>query len=358
MSTPTDLDPDAVRGERLARQRLVGEPYPDLESAVRHLTAVQAQEFDDVCRALARRVAGAPTAAEVADAIATGPLVRTHVLRPTWHVVHVDDVGWLLDLTAPRIHAQMRSQYRAAGFEDPRERARLVALVADVVASADEPPTRQEIGASLAARGVTISGQALGQLTAAAELDQEVVTGPRRGSWDTFVPFRSRVPEGPGPLDHDEAVARLAARYLAAHAPATAHDLAWWAGLTLTDARRGLAAAGAVDPVPAASARGTAHLLSLFDEYVIAYADRTLYAAPLGRGGTLDVWGGNVALVDGMVVGTWRARKPRRRADPTLVEVTLDRPLVPAERVLLEREADDLAALVPTPCEITWKESA
>ncbi|MEJ7647742.1 MAG: winged helix DNA-binding domain-containing protein [Nakamurella sp.] len=336
------MDVDAIRGERLARQRLLDEPYPDITAVVGHLTAVQSQEFEDACRMLSRRVLGDPSLASIADQVATGDVVRTHVLRPTWHFVRTDDLDWMLDLTAERVHAQMRSQYRSAGFGD--DRARAVGLVADVLAAASEPLTRREIGAELAERGLTITGQPLSQLTLAAELDKMAITGPRRGSWDTFLSYRSRIPES-AQIDRDEAVATLARRYLDSHAPATAKDFAWWSGLTLTDARAGFAATGVVEVGDGlfstggveASARGTAHLLSMFDEYVIAYPDRSACCEP----GDFDLSIKNLVLVDGAVVGRWRIKRSRTK-NPDTLEIGLYKPVSKTGRGLIDVAAQRL----------------
>lgn len=353
-----------VRDERMARQRLVGEPYADVTAAVGHLTAVQSQEFDDALWSLSRRTAGSPIGADIAEEVAGGRIVRHHVLRPTWHFVLVDDLDWLLDLTAARIAATMRPQLRSTGLFDDRDR--LVAFVGQIVEAADAPLTRREIGERLTEQGIELKGQALGHLTMSAELDKVVTTGPRRGSWDTFVPYAARIPTVA--LDRDEAVARLASRYLGSHGPATPQDFAWWSGLTLTDAKAGFAANDTVelsdglldlaDPPtregPAADPR--TQLLSLFDEYVIAYKDRTIYAAPVAAGGTIDVWGGNLVVVDGVVAGTWKTRRPRRTTDPILIEVTTSRSLSTDERFGVEADSARLAACLDVPCELLWKD--
>ncbi len=344
---------DEVRGERMARQHLIGEGLADIESVVAHLTAVQAQEFDDACRAVARRVEGGPDPAEVARAATDGAIVRHHVLRPTWHFVLATELDWLLDLTAERVHALARPQYRNQGILDDLDR--IVGTIGEILAAADGPLTRKEIGTTLATRGFDLPSGTLIHVTFAAELDKVAATGPRRGRWDTFVPYRSRIPEA-APIDRDAAVARLAERYLRSHAPATPHDFAWWSGLTVTDAKRAFALVE-VEPV-SASATGTAMLLSLFDEYVIAYKDRTIYSAPTARGGTLDVWGGDLAVVDGVAVGTWRLRKGQRKADPASLEITATAPLTADVRQRLEADAHRQLAHHDTPYEITWKEAA
>lgn len=348
-----DVSPAEVRGERMARQRLVGEPFPDLVSCVGTLGAVQFQEFEDSLWSLARRTHDRPARDAIAAEIAEGRLVRHHVLRPTWHVVRIEDLGWMLDLTADRIRAQSRPQMRATGVLDHRDR--LVGLVGEIVESAEGPLTRKEIGAALAERGVELKGQALGHITVSAELDKVVTTGPRRGSWDTFVPFASRIPTVE--LDREEALVRLATMYLAGHAPATARDFAWWAGLTLTDAKRAFEQVE-VDDVAPTTSDGTAFILSLFDELVIAYQDRSHYQVPIAGGGTIDVWGGNLVLLDGVVAATWRSLKPKRKDGNGLFEITPVRALTRADRDRIDADALAFIDHLDIPVDLQWKDPA
>ncbi len=110
----------------------------------------------------------------------------------------------------------------------------------------------------------------------------------------------------PGPLpDRDAAVAELARRYAAAHAPASAEDFAAWSGLPASDVRRAWQ-----DPQPAGrrAGRGTgAGLLPAFDEWLLGWASRDLvlperHAGEVLRGGIIRA----VAIADGRVFGTWR----------------------------------------------------
>lgn len=347
------MSPAEVRGERMARQRLVGEPFPDLVSCVGTLGAVQFQEFEDSLWSLARRTHDRPAREAIAAEIAEGRLVRHHVLRPTWHVVRTQDLDWMLDLTAPRVAAQVRSQLRTNGLLEDRDR--LVGLVGEIVEAADVPLTRKQIGDALRGRGVDLKGQALGHVTFSAELDKVVTTGPREGTWDTFVPYASRIPTVE--IDRDEALVRLAAMYLAGHAPATANDFAWWAGLTLTDAKRAFEQVE-VDEVAPATSDGTAFLLGLYDELCIAYQDRSMYDVPVGSGGTIDVWGGNLVLLDGRVAGTWRRRKNARKAAPDSLEITPAWSLPTADRDRIEADALAFIDHLDTPVDLQWKDAS
>ena len=118
------LDPLATIRRRHASQRLAGEPLASVADAVRWSGAVQAQEFAEVKWSLAERIAGAPTDAEVERAFADGEIIRTHVMRPTWHFVAAEDIRWLLRLTAPRVHQANRVLVQAGRARRSDARAR------------------------------------------------------------------------------------------------------------------------------------------------------------------------------------------------------------------------------------------
>src|SRR5919107_1513744 len=131
---PTDGDWSPVRDARMRRQRLIGEPYASPVEVVARLGAVQAQEYVDAGWALAQRSAGEVTAVDVEREVAAGEILRTHVLRPTWHFVRPEDVRWMLELTGPRIVRSMASAWRQNGLDGPTERARVIDAVADALA--------------------------------------------------------------------------------------------------------------------------------------------------------------------------------------------------------------------------------
>ena len=186
-----------------------------------------------------------------------------------------------------------------------------------------------------------------------AELDAVVTSGAHRAKQPTYALFDERVPPAPS-RDHDDMLLDLVLRYFTTRGPATAHDFAWWSGRTVADARRAIDAAGGalerveVDgrphwlaievPTPRRSAR-SAHLLPNYDEYFIAYKDRSAIARRLG---SLDtVTGANallphVAFLDGQLVGSWKRVEDR---EGVIVELNLQARLSRAERRRLDLEA-------------------
>jgi hypothetical protein len=300
---------------------------------VAHLGVVQSQDYSAALWALGLRLAQA-TRASVECAFNRGEILRTHVLRPTWHFVTPEDIRWMLALTAPRIKRGMASRDRELGLNDE-----LVAQTTMVIARALEGGkhrTRAELGATLRAAGIAVAdGAVLAHLVAHAELDGVVCSGALQGKQHTYALLEERVQPAPV-LERDEAVAELVGRYFASHGPATLNDFAWWSGLTVDDARRGLAAHGtrfvsekvagltywfAPSGAPSAELGPAALLLPNFDEFTVAYRSRELFYARelVWRPGPRDDGPfSNVIVIDGEVHGIWKRSvvKERLRIEP------------------------------------------
>jgi len=261
------VDGRHVLAARLAAQRLRSPDLPDVPCAVGHLVAVQGQEFQPALWGLTRRVRpdARPGAAGAAAACDRGEVVRTHVLRPTWHLLRPDDARWLVELSAPRVHQANGTMYRQVGTAGHAAEIDLV-----VAAVQERPRTRRELAGLLAAHGRPLEGLALGYVLAHAELDRLLISGPLDGKQQTFAAFDDRVPPGYGPLgerfDRDAALVELLRRYLASRAYATVKDVAQWSGFTLTDVRHALDLLGdEVVAVPGAGSLDGATLWRLAD---------------------------------------------------------------------------------------------
>ena len=110
-----DLD---IARWRLRSQHLVEPRLATAGEVVGALLAVQAENPGQSAWAVAARTA-TPDAADLARLLDDGRVVRTHVLRPTWHYVAADDVAWLVELTAPRVRRTTQQQLRTVhGMDD------------------------------------------------------------------------------------------------------------------------------------------------------------------------------------------------------------------------------------------------
>lgn len=307
---------------RMRSQGLRGSRHSVPAGVVRQLGAVQAQDYPGAAWAVAQRTEGL-TRADVDAALADGSIIRTHVLRPTWHLVVSEDVRWMLALTAPRVRAQMAPSNRGLGLDDEVFAGTNRAIAAAL--SSGQQLTRNEVGTALIAAGIDVTdSRRLSHVVMRAELDGVVCSAGLRGRQHTYALMDAWVAPSP-PRSRDESLAALAERYITGHGPATERDFAWWAGLSLTDARAGL---GTVRPgirrisingswywlkKPAGPHRRSpavdAHLLPNYDEYTVAYVDRS-HAIGAEDGRRLESRSDsiftNVVLVQGRVVGTWR----------------------------------------------------
>lgn len=306
---------------RLSAQLLSGSPAGRPEDVPRRLLAVQAQDPRGFRLAVRSRSEGL-TATDVDEAL-TGrrSLVVSWLNRGTLHLVTTEDYWWLQDLTTPPVRPANARRLRQEGV-DGENVVRGVDLV--VAAVAEGPQTRAALRDRLDAAGVPTRGQALVHVLMAAALLGHVVRGPVAGGTEqAWVSVPGWLGPAPARLDRGEALARLAGRYLRGHGPASAADLARWAGLPLRDARAGLAAiadetetvigdSGPGDPLldlrdrALASSPPPARLLGAFDPVLLGWAARE---EVVGRHGDAAVSGGvfrPVALVDGRVAATWK----------------------------------------------------
>ena len=96
---------------RLSGQRLASSSFKQPQEVVSWLTAIQSQDFGMAKWAIGLRLPGSDEA-PIEKAFNEGLILRTHVLRPTWHFVTPADIRWLLALTAPRVHSFCASYYR------------------------------------------------------------------------------------------------------------------------------------------------------------------------------------------------------------------------------------------------------
>lgn len=284
------------------------------------LVAVQAQEYAGAKWGLGLRTSGA-NEAEIEEAFNSGAILRTHLMRPTWHFVAPEDIRWLLALTAPRVEMANGSMYRKMELDEKTFRRSNDAIARSL--QGGNQLTRDELRERLAAAGIATSGeQRMAYLMMHAELQGVVCSGARRGRQFTYALLEERVPPAPQ-LDRDEARARLASRYFKSRGPATVHDFAKWSGLTVSDARRGLdtvqeelaheTVEGTMYWFPPSSTPGrrdspTVDLLSIYDEYISSYRDRSAVANPeyAHRLGALGNALTAVVLLDGRIVGTWK----------------------------------------------------
>ena len=264
-------------------------------------------------------------------ALTEGTIVRTHVLRPTWHFVARDDIRWLLALSGPRVQQGNAGRNRQLGL-DARTLTRAEKVVTSILEGGNRL-TRDELATELDRRKLDRGGQRMPYLLMHCELVGLIGSSGRKGKQHTYALLDERVPADPRQLDRDDALAELVRRYLGSHGPATVKDMSWWSGLTMTDVRHAIDVLGdevarddvdGLSFVSASSERsvrppavGGAHLLQTYDELVVGYTESRFHGDAVGDLAR-EAWNDRtyptgVFLLHGRVFGHWRRTLDAKR---------------------------------------------
>lgn len=347
-----------VLAQRLCNQNLSAPDFDEPADVVRWFGAVQAQDFNGAKWALALRMREAKNDV-IQRAYDEGQIVRTHVMRPTWHFVAREDIRWLLQLTAPRVNIKSGSAYRM--FElDAATFKRSNKVIANALRGG-KYLTRSALKTLLNRAGIDADNPVrLAHIVLRAELDGVVCSGPMAGKQFTYMLFDERVPPTTKTFGRDEALAELARRYFKSHGPATVQDFVWWSGLTMADANHAIEL---IDRYlrkemveeklyvgPRARRTGTptrysTHLLPAFDEYNVAYKARHLV---IDGGGRLSSWGflGPMIIIDGKAAGTWK------RAGDKVITLNTSDDLKKSQKRAIATAAERYAAFLGLPLDI------
>src|SRR5688572_18762368 len=341
-----------MSGQALARWRLHthhlwSAPMAEPAEVVRWFGAMQAQEFVPAKWAIAQRCRHLGDT-QVQGLYAAGEILRTHLVRPTWHFVHRDDIRWIREATKDRVHQLNGPYYRKLGVEGVTFK-RCVKLFTKALEGGNEL-NRRELTEVIKKAGIEATGLRMGYLLMRAELEGVIVSGSVGGKQPTFAYFDDRVPRKKS-LPHDEAVAELTRRYFRSRGPATLKDYVRWSSLTVAEARAGLSMVKSelvqrdIDQRTYYFARSAAgrrptspriDLIQAYDEYVMSYSE----SKDVLRSSSPGMWGAvnvnmylHAVLLDGQVIGHWRYSL---RAKDVRVEAALYRELTSAEAAALD----------------------
>lgn len=308
---------------RLYYQQLSSPSFDSPGELVAWMGGVQAQDYPMSQWAIGLRLPQA-TEATIEAAAAAGNIIRTHVLRPTWHWVAAADIRWMLRLTAPRIHAYAASYYRKAELDQKvfkKSNSILEKILRD-----HNHLSRVAIAAALQKAKIDTNDLRLTHLLFYAELEGLICSGVRQEKQITYALLDERVP-AVKPLNREESLAELALRYFQSHGPAGIPDFAWWCGLNRAEAkeavelirnkltwiRSGAEELAYIDSGTTAPKPSGVLLLPNYDEYLVGYTNRELLmredSKALSRDGNPIF--SNTIVINGKVEGSWkRVLKP------------------------------------------------
>jgi hypothetical protein len=313
--------------QRLYRQQLIDHDLQTPEDVVRWLGAVQAQDYLNALWGVGQRLKNSSEEA-VEQAIENKAFVRTWPMRGTLHFVPAEDVRWMLKYLTPRVIKRTASIYRGAGLDDAtfKKAGKVVARVLRDDQQLTRPELYEALEQSKIDTGNVRGLHILGHLA----MEGLICFGPRRGKQPTITLLDEWLPPTKM-LPQEEAMAKLARRYFESHGPATIKDFAWWTGLSLTEATAAFESiqedfvSDEVDervlwrsPEKIPAGKGVpkdAFLMSVYDEYGIAYKDRSDLSGPKITTPVINT----ILVVQGKVVGTWKRTEAK---DHVAVEVT------------------------------------
>jgi hypothetical protein len=289
--------------------------------------AIQAQDFAMAKWAIGLRVPES-TEKTIEQSYNSGDILRTHLMRPTWHFVSPDDVYWLLELSAPQIRKVLRTNDKRFELTETVYAAGNNML--EKVLSGGKSLTREELVQEYDAIHIRTNENRLSHMLVRAEQDGVVCSGPLKGNKLTYALLAERVPTKKA-ITRDEALVNLATRYFKSHSPASFRDFVWWSGLTITDARKAyhmiqscfvsetignetyLFTNNFTNTPPA---NLSVHLLPAFDEYLIAYANRSAALEGIDNKKTISDNGifRPIIVINGQVRGLWKRTTKKDKA--------------------------------------------
>jgi hypothetical protein len=359
----TNLD---IAHQRLHNQLITRRTFEKPGDVVEWLGAVQAQDYAAAKWAVGLRLQGT-TDDDIEQAFTRGAILRTHLMRPTWHFVSPADIRWMLALTAPRVNAVNAYYYRKLALDDA------VFMHSNAVLAkalqGGKQFTRPELASVLQQAGIATDDlQRFTHIMMRAELDGIVCSGARRGKQFTYALLDERAPQA-RTLDRDEALAEFARRYFTSHGPATLQDFVWWSGLTVADARASLELVTpqlmhevvdgqtywfSMSTPPAKDLSPTAYLLPNYDEYIVGYTDRSA-VFDASHTNKIDPRGNvlfnHTIVMDGRVVGTW---KRTIKKDAVIITPSLLTPLNDAETRAFAAAANRYGAFLDISVNLTF----
>ncbi len=330
---------------RLINQQLAGTRIKSAVEMVEWFGAVQGQEYGPTKWGLGLRLQHL-TDCDIENELDEGKILRTHLLRPTWHLVSATDIRWLLKLTAPRVQKVNAFMYRQLELDD-KVFNRCNDIIIETLQGGKQL-TREDINKELARNDIAAKGHRLSYIMMNAELEGIICSGARQGNQFTYALLDERARPGK-PLGKDEALTELTIRYFNSRSPATVRDFATWSGLTITDCKKGIESIKPLlqseivekqeyffNECPSLENKqpDEIHLLPVYDEFIMGYKDRSAIMT-LKNGAPFRY--DSMILAGGQVIGTWKRTFLKNAID---MEVDFFKPLSKSQNRVFTEAVD------------------
>lgn len=313
--------------ERLINQHLAHSQHTEASLIVKHMGALQAQDLPMALWACGIRTGA--TIQTVINALDQGTIMRAHLLRPTWHLVHADDLHWMLNLSKEAIKTTLKSRHKQLNLDFS-----LLVNVYKYFENAFKTKTyvaRDALLTELKKAGITLNDNRGSHLLLLAELDQILCSGEVIKNETSYALYDRRVTRKIN-YTREESIHHLTKIYFRSHGPATLEDFSWWSGLNKTEAQKGIVSIS--EDIIGVNYNGryyyhfptergipelnnTVHLLPAYDEFIISYADRNPVLSAKNQSLAISSNGvfWPVILRNGHVIGIWKRTVKNQKFD-------------------------------------------
>ncbi len=343
------MTPQEISNIRLINQKVDNPEFNAAKEIVSWMGAIQAQDYAMSKWAIGIRLCD-PSEQMIESAIDKGEIIRTHLLRPTWHFVAADDLYWMLQLSASKIKSSMKSRNKELELTEAILK-RTNKIVEKKLAGSGSM-TRDELALEFLGANIKTDNNRLSHILFWAELNEIICSGPVKNNKQSYALLSERVPHKNN-LSRDESLAKLAKRYFTSRFPATLGDFVWWSNLSLTDARK------AIDFVKSSfiqetfgsekywvpysfegklSNKSSIHLLPAFDEFLISYRDRSSSLALIHNKKAVSDNGifRPPVVINGQVAGLWKRTFQKNKV---IIETDLFQPVDKTIKSQIETKA-------------------
>jgi len=313
------LDQDNISSLRSFNQQITTSRFKTAKEIAGWLGAIQAQDYNMAKWALGIRLQNS-TEIAINNEIDSGSIIRTHLLRPTWHIVSSNDIYWIQELTAPQIKSSLKFRDKQLGLTDTIFRK--CNKIFEKTLRDRNHKTREELIQELINAKIDIGNNRASHIFLRAEIDGIICSGKQKGGKPTYAILAEWVPVK-NRIYRDEALKELALRYFTSRGPATIQDFSWWSGLSSRNSTLALElnkpdlvsetiegktywfvyTSDITKPV-----KKEIYLLPAFDELLISYRDRTASLLSIDNKKTISVNGifYPTILMGGQIIGTWK----------------------------------------------------
>ena len=308
-----------ISHHRLVAQKLYKTLPSSPQAVVAHLGAIQSQNYAMAKWAIGSRCDASEKVIE--QAINSAQIIRTHILRPTWHFVAAEDIYWMLDMSGPQVKRIVTAYAKKYGF-DAKQLDQMNTSIEKIL-SGNNHLTRDELMQELDLKKAYGEGSFGGLIMMYAELDGLICNGIMKDKQNTYALLAERVAKPNSTLSKEEALAKLGKRYFESHGPATLLDFCWWSGFSPTICKPAISSIDSelnsvemdnqqywfgTHVTDAVACHDSVYFLPAFDELLIAYKTRETsilreyQSAVITRNGIFKP----IIVENGQVIGIWK----------------------------------------------------